>query len=274
MLALLALAFGFPAAAAPPDPELRRAIQYGPLPTEQGDLFLPAGDGRQRRAAVLVIHGGGWIGGSRSANAGLSRFLAANGFVVFNIDYRLAVATDPVTHWPAQIEDCQLAVRWLKQHAAELRVDPARIGAVGDSAGGTLAVLLGVLSKGAASRPEVAAVVDQFGVMDLAALGNRAGEIDAGLFGTTAATSDQLRSVSPLPAVTGASAPMLIVHGDQDDFVPFGQSRDLLAALREHGVAAQLIVFPGGHGFVGLSGDGIAALFEQETAWLKRRLGP
>ena len=273
----MALAICSAAAPAPPDPEVRPAIQYAPLPAEQGDLFLPPGDGRQRRAAVLVIHGGGWIGGSRTANTGLSRFLAAQGFVVFNIDYRLAMAALPATHWPAQLEDAQLAVRWLKQHAAELRVDPARIGAVGDSAGATLAVLLGVLGGApgvAGGRPEIAAVVDQFGVMDLAALGSSAGDMDAGLFGTAAATAEQLQSVSPLPAVSHASAPMLIVHGDRDDFVPPGQSRDLLAALTGHGVAAQLITFPGGHAFTGLSGDGIAALFEQEAAWLKRRLGP
>ncbi len=252
-------------------------MQYGPLPAEQGDLFLPPGDSRQRRSAVLVIHGGGWIGGSRAANAGLSRFLAAQGFVVFNIDYRLAVASIPATHWPAQLEDCQLALRWMKQHAAELRIDPARIGAVGDSAGGTLAVLLGVLRSGppgsAANRPELAAVVDQFGVMDLAALGSSAGEMNQGLFGTAAPTSDQLRSVSPLPAVSNASAPMLIVHGDRDDFVPSAQSHELLAALTAHGVAAQLITFAGGHGFAGVGGDAIVALFEQEAAWLKRRLG-
>ena len=210
-------------AAPPPDPEMRHDIQYGPLPAEQGDLFLPAQDGQQRRAAILVIHGGGWIGGSRATNAGLSRFLATRGFVVFNVDYRLAVASLPATHWPAQLEDCQLAVRWLKRHAAELRVDPARIGAVGDSAGGTLAVLLGTVRPGAASdHPEVAAVVDQFGVTDLAALGSSAAQMNEGLFGTAAAKPDQLRSVSPLPDITGRSAPMLIVHGERDDFVPPG----------------------------------------------------
>ena len=277
-LALLMLASCSPAMAGqPPEPELRAAIQYGLLPAQQGDIFLPSGDGRQRRAAILVVHGGGWIGGSRTTNAGLSRFLATEGFVVFNIDYRLAIASVPTTHWPAQLEDCELALRWLKLHAEVLRVDPNRIGAVGDSVGGTLAVLLGVVRTGAprsaADRPAIAAVVDQFGIMDLAALGSRAKDMNEGLFGRATAAVDQVQSVSPIPAVTGASAPMLIVHGTYDDFVPLRQSQDLVTALTSHGVAAQLIAFAGGHGFAGMSGDAIAALFTQEAAWLRHYLG-
>ena len=142
-LALAAILAG-PAAAQPSDVEVRSAIPYGPLPAEWGDLYLPAGGG-SARSAVLLIHGGGWVVGSRADYELIAKSLAQAGMVAFSIDYRLAKAMNPVTHWPAQLVDVQLAVRFLRAHAAEFGIDPARIGALGDSAGGHLAVFLGVL---------------------------------------------------------------------------------------------------------------------------------
>ena len=259
----------------------RTGVAYGPSPAEQGDLFLPSSAGPRLRPAVLVIHGGGWVGGERATNAWLSGLIASNGFVAFNIDYRLAEAAHDDTHWPAQLADAQLAVRWLRANAAALKIDPARIGAIGDSAGGTLAVLLGVLDQPvpgpeaallAGQRTGVAAVVDQFGITDLAALGPGAATMVHAMFGAAPAPG-LVESVSPLPAVSRRSAPMRLVHGDNDQVVPLAQSERLAAALQDKGIEAQLVTYHGGHGYEGVAPADLQALFMQDIAWLQQRLG-
>jgi acetyl esterase/lipase len=249
-----------------------RTVQYGPLTAEQADLYAPpASWGAGPHPALIMIHGGAWTTGHRGDDAGLSRFFADYGFVVLDIDYRLSVPGAPQSHWPAQLQDCRRAATWLKQHAEDLAIDPARVGAVGDSAGGTLAVLLG--EPDGAERPYVAAVVDQFGVSDLGSLGRYGPALIAGLFGTGSPPADRLRSVSLFPAAAG-SVPVLIVHGDQDEVVPLRQSQRLLQALTAAGVEAQLITYPGGHGFAGLDAGQMAALFTREADWLRQHLAP
>ena len=165
------LSVSLPAWAQPYAVEARPNIAYGPLPAEQGDLYLPTMP-TGRRPAVVIIHGGGWVSGSRHGDDYISNVLASLGVVVLNIDYRLADKTLPDTRWPAQLIDSQLAVRFLRAHAAEYAIDPARFGAIGDSAGAQLAVFLGELPTNVAGdeaglypqeRPNVKAVVDQFG---------------------------------------------------------------------------------------------------------------
>ncbi len=133
----------------------------------------------------MLIHGGGWISGSRGTVGKLGEILAGAGIVVFNIDYRLAKAGEPATQWPAQIVDAQLAVRFIRGHAAELDIDPAHIGAMGDSVGGQLAMLLGALRTVVHAdqdglypdqRPDVSVVVDEFGPTDIPGHGRRRGQ--------------------------------------------------------------------------------------------------
>ncbi|MEM7315774.1 MAG: alpha/beta hydrolase, partial [Planctomycetota bacterium] len=90
------------------------------------------------RPAVLVIHGGAWRGGNRRQLAGYAKSLCKMGFNCFAIDYRLA----PDHKFPAQIEDCQSAVKWIRENAERYNVDPERLGAIGYSAGGHLVSLL------------------------------------------------------------------------------------------------------------------------------------
>jgi acetyl esterase/lipase len=121
----------------------------------------------------VFIHGGAWQAGDKSAYAGYyAQLYAMAGFHVVSINYRLASYGDPTTQWNAQLQDVQLAIRWLRQNASTWRMDPNRIGAVGDSAGGHLALFLGSLDASVPNstcftRCFVSAVVDMFGPTDL-----------------------------------------------------------------------------------------------------------
>lgn len=274
------LALAGPACAQTAAIEMRIGVAYGPFPVEQGDLFIPA-EPKGRKPAIVMIHGGGWIGGSRSGDTDLARSIASKGVVVFNVDYRLAVPSQPETRWPAQLLDAQLAVRFLRAHAEALGVDPARIGAMGDSAGAQLAVFLGVLPRSVPGdvaglysdqRPDVAAVVDQFGPMDLPAMGaSAAGSISA-LFGPVPPSGAALLTASPLPSIGSRSAPIYIIHGERDEIVPFEQSRQLADTVRVREGASELVAYKGGHEYQGVAPEEVARLQAAAVTWLVGRL--
>ena len=151
----------------------------GPSKRWRLDLAVPKGAGGKPRPAVVVIHGGGWLEGDKSSFAsrahgtpGNIEDFAALGFVAATINYRLSGEAP----FPAALEDCKCAVRWLRAHAAEYNLDPQRVGAYGNSAGGHLALLLGLVGKDAGLEGDgphaeqssaVQAVVSDSGPLDL-----------------------------------------------------------------------------------------------------------
>lgn len=139
------------------------------------DCYRPLSLGAPR-PAVILIHGGGMWTGSRAHMAEPARELARAGYVAFSIDYRLVDAASGRNRWPAQLDDAQRAVRWVRANAGRFGVDPGRVGAYGWSAGGQLAALLGTREIRDNSDPEFAAfssrvqcVVDLAGDVDLSA---------------------------------------------------------------------------------------------------------
>ena len=220
------------------------------------DLYVAAAPApRGGRPAVVAIHGGGWRGGSKSDYGPQFARLAAHGYVVAAVDYRLSRPGEP--SWPANFEDVREAVRWLRRHAAEYGVDPNRIAALGASAGGHLAALLGTVPDAAPEGPDsarVGAVIDFYGPSDLTALdaeSPRAGK-SLGLFlgGRPDECPERYEAASPARHVSAGDPPMLLFHGADDRLVPPDQSRRLAEALRQAGVAHRLIVVPGArHGF-------------------------
>ena len=268
-----------PAPGAPYTVATQTNLAYGPLAAERGDLYLPQGIAAP--PVVLVIHGGGWAAGQRASAAGLARLLAMRGLAAFNIDYRLATTASPDTRWPAQIVDAQLAVRWLRAHAATLGIDGQQIAATGDSAGAHLALLLGTLPHSVPGdeaglfpdqAPNVSAVADQFGPTDMATLPPWVIGLYPLLFGTQNPSAQTLAAMSVLPALTPHSAPVLIVQGDTDVIVPPAQSLRLQEALRQQGVAVDYVRYPGGHGYEGLDGKTVFALQQQIATWLVAHL--
>lgn len=218
------------------------------------DLYLPASTGPH--PAIVLVHGGGWRAGDKSSwNDEALRF-AEDGYVGISINYRLA----PAHPFPAAVEDTKAAVRWLRSHAAELGVDPLRIGAIGGSAGGHLVAMLGLTdgSEGLegtsgdltiSSRVQV--VVDYFGPSDLTRTGRlQDPAVVAFLGGTCAEKPFACWKASPVNYVSPDDPPFLIVHGTGDPRVPFVQSVLLRDALRAVGVEVDLLALEGaGHGW-------------------------
>ena len=231
-------------------------------PNQRLDLVLPAPSGARTAGTPLIvwIHGGGWEQGSYHQNP--ARAMAARGYAVASIGYRLSSQAK----YPAQIEDCKAAVRWLRAHAAEYGIDPARIGVWGASAGGHLAALLGTTAKekqfdvgeNLGQSSAVRCVIDSFGPADffhwgdppLPASYDTPNTALARLLGGRLADHEELaRLASPVTFVDKDSAPFLIMHGEKDPLVPVQQSVVLDAALRKAGVDSTLVLVPGGgHG--------------------------
>ncbi|MEI7730112.1 MAG: alpha/beta hydrolase [Verrucomicrobiota bacterium] len=217
--------------------------------------------------AVLWIHGGGWESGSHRLNPAAP--LASKGYFTASIEYRLSGEAK----WPAQIEDCKLAVRWLRANAAKYNVDPNRIGCWGHSAGGHLAVCLGTMGEQAALEGKggfagvssrVQAVVDYCGPVDFTrgsqgitgAVTNDAPVLVKLFGGTFKDMPDTWRNASPIIYASAKSAPCLIVQGDKDTLVPMAQSESLFAAMKKAGAPVELIVIKnGGHGLKEAPGD-------------------
>jgi len=218
------------------------------------DLYLPAAGG-PARPLVVWVHGGGWSSGDK--NGCPAKWLVERGYAVASIGYRLSGQA----LYPAQIEDCKAAIRFLRAHAAEYSIRPERIGAWGASAGGHLVGMLGTtgnihdFDNGANldQSSGVQCVVDWFGPTDflhygavpdlsLDTLDNAGAKL---IGGRITENPEKARRASPIHFVTKDAAPFLIMQGEQDNVVPAQQSEILDAALKKAGVESTLKVFPG-----------------------------
>jgi acetyl esterase/lipase len=228
------------------------------------DLYLPP-DVTALRPLVIWIHGGAWRGGSKDGGPRPAIQFLRHGYAVASINYRLSQHAP----FPAQIEDCKAAVRFLRSNASKYELDPECFGVWGGSAGGHLAALLGTSGdirdlegdgppSGASSR--VQAVCDFFGPANLLTIAAQSGpdtaiQHDAPnspesllLGGPILDRKDAARRASPVTYITKDDPPFLIVHGDKDNVVPLGQSKELHAALQKGGVDSTLMIVPGaGH---------------------------
>lgn len=222
------------------------------------DLLLPDPAPASPVPAVVYLHGGGWRHGDKSAGMypWHSPLLAANGFVAVNVGYRL---TD-LAPFPAQAHDVKAAIRWLRANAKQYGIDPDRIGVWGDSAGGHLAALLGTSAgvaelEGECGSPDessaVQAVVARCAPTDFTIWPGDEPveeEVLTALFGGPPAERPELRRLaSPVAFVHADLPPFLVVHGTEDETVPFDQAETLVSALRAHGGDVTFEVVDGGH---------------------------
>ena len=232
--------------------EIRLNVPYGGGPEGElcNDLYLPGGAGPY--PALLCLHGGAWARGAPRQYQEWGPWLAARGYAVVAVDYRLSTEVSP--SWPGVHEDVQRALRWLVEEAPALRVDPARLGLVGDSAGGHMATLLSLEDW---VRPHVRAVVGVYGIYDLidwwevtqARMDDPVGKL---MGKTPAQAPEDYRRFSPLQGVEAQGVPpgvpYLIIHGEQDPIVHHNQSERFIAALRAAGAEVETLFVPGaGH---------------------------
>lgn len=207
------------------------------------DASIPAGKGRF--AAVIVVHGGGWEAGTkRSYDKPLLPVLTEAGFAWFTINYRLA----PQHKYPAAVEDVEAAVRWVKQHAKEYKVDPKRIALMGESAGGHLVAMVGVRPT---KQTRVAAVVDFYGPHDLKKRESERGEVGKnlrqflGVEKLDEAGIAKLVEASPATYVKKRLPPFLLIHGTKDAAVPYDQSPLMCDKLKAAGNRCEVFTVEG-----------------------------
>src|ERR1700685_780797 len=220
------------------------------------DVYEPAGPRTDIHPAVLLIHGGGWTQFDKSTMRRMGQVLARSGFVGFAVDYRLFEGNE--NRWPAQLDDVQRAVRWVRANAAKYGVNPGRIGAFGHSAGAQLAALLGMEETRDNSDPALAnfsskvqAVVDVSGPTDFTTDHDSDGDAFLAHFlGAAYSKHPEIwREASPAFHVSKTDAPFLIVHGAQDQDVPISQAQELFQKLQSAGVPVSLIKVNDGHTF-------------------------
>jgi acetyl esterase/lipase len=220
------------------------------------DVFIPNHRNRTSTPAVLWIHGGGWEIGDKNGNSG-AKFLANEGFVTASLSYRLS-GDSP---FPAAIEDCKCAIRFLRANALKYGIDPDRIGVAGSSAGGHLAELVATTDQSAGldgdggwqnMSSKVQAAASYFGVSDLTMqFPEDTGQVIVKFFrGTEKEKPELYRRASPIFYVTKDNPPLLLVHGEKDDGVPFDQSVRMADAYRRTGLTIEFIaVKNAGHDF-------------------------
>jgi acetyl esterase/lipase len=243
------------------DVKVLKDLAYGTDERQKLDLYLPAEAGTPR-ALVICIHGGGWAGGDKGRYGWMAPVFVRKGFAAASITYRFA----PKHRSPAQMDDVQRAVRWLRKNAATHGIDPGRFGAIGGSAGGHLASYLALAEtrdKGddelSALSSRVQCAVDCYGPVDLDAMMKSASAPIVEAFqGLPLAGNEAVyRKASPRWLIPKNPPPFLIVHGTKDvgtsrGQVPIEQSKDFAAALKEAGGDATLLILEGaGHGFSG-----------------------
>jgi len=272
------------AQALPEGTQALRDVEYVPggHARQRLDLFIPPGT-TNPLPLIIWVHGGAWLGGSKEQCPALSHL--QRGYAVASINYRLSQHAI----FPAQIEDCKAAVRWLRAHAAEHNLDPDRFAVWGASAGGHLVALLGTtgdvkefdVGKNLESSSRVQAVVDFFGPTDLTqmakdSLPNPPFDHDAAdspesklLGGPVQENKEKAARANPITYVTPSDPPFLIMHGNRDNLVPFQQSELLRDALQQAGVPVTLrIIESAGHGFGGREID------QQVAEFFDRQLKP
>ena len=229
------------------------------------DVWEPPGragpDGPRGRPAVIVVHGGGWRRGARGQTPLWDEWLARKGYVVFDVDYRLA----PPPRWQDAPGDVKCAVGWVKENADRYGVDPGRVALVGFSAGGHLALLSAYTEGngdlppscevGSAGDAGVSAVAAFYPPTDLRRLyemewlwarPNFVGLEATKLFlgGTPDTAPYRYRVSSPIAQAGPSDPPTLLIHGGADRVVPVEQSRLLAGRLRDAGVSHRLLELP------------------------------
>ncbi len=257
------------AVALPAGVRMERDIAYieGGDEAQRLDLYLPEATPEKPLPLIVHIHGGGWQGGNKFPCPLVG--MVPRGYAVASVEYRFSQKAK----FPAQIQDCQAAIRWLRANAAQYHFDPGKVGVTGGSAGGHLSALVGTAGGTSTFPPiggnedqsnDVQAVCDIFGPTDFTTVMRQAAEDKnvknvfqfnspkdpySALLGVPLETTEKSRAVSPMTYLSEDDPPTLILHGTHDALVPYAQSVQFAEGLKAKGVPVWLQTLPGaGHG--------------------------
>lgn len=254
------LASGAKFARADDDVKFTKGIEFANPDDQHLQLDLAEPKGVGPFPAILCIHGGGFRAGTRDAYDGLCQQLAKQGYVAMTVTYRLS----PKYQFPAAVQDCKAAVRWARANAPTYKIDPKRIGVMGGSAGGHLALFLGVTAhvpefEGEGNLDQSSAVqcvVSMFGPSDFTKSYDKSVDAKIVLPMFFGGDLEQKRAEhihgSPLYWVTPDAPPTLCIHGTKDTYVAYEQAVWMVDRLKAASVDAELLTLEGaGHGFKG-----------------------
>lgn len=240
------------------------------------DVYRPDGEGPH--PAILVVHGGSWTRGNRSRMAGVAERLAGSGYTAVSIDYRLA----PAHRFPAPVYDCKAAVRWIRHHADDLRVDPERVGGFGYSSGAHLVAMLATTTPSDGlegdAPPGVLSSRIQAAVLGGAPTDLRRFPPNTALRRFLGGSEDELPDLyafaSPITHVSSDDPPMFLYHGTRDWIVDVSQARSMAKALDGVGVPHELQESGLGHvaTFV-MDEDAVSDAIRFLDRWLKPQDG-
>jgi acetyl esterase/lipase len=226
-------------------PQIERNIAYGQDdPNRQFFHVYRLPPREAPRPALVLFHGGSWVSGSPDEVTFAADAFSDQGLVVFNASYRFFDEISGENPWPTQLDDAQRAIRWIRAHADDYNVDPDRVCALGWSAGGTLAALLGTTDTRDNSDPaladyssRVACVVSMAGPVDFTKFPAEPDQFfERWLGGTLIDDRGVYQDASAVLHVDESTVPFLILHGRVDSLVPVQQSRDFVSALTSQGI--------------------------------------
>jgi len=251
---------------------IRRDIVYGHAGGVDLRLDIGQPEGKGPFPVILFFHGGGWQQGDKSHMHKWIRKVVASGYVGVSVGYRFA----PMYKWPSQVQDAKTAVRYLRAHADEYNIDPARVGVMGESAGGYLALMTGVTSptdnlegdellefssrvqcvvsyvsgtdftlRGLPLTPEMESEMQQYYHKSLK-------EVRTDFTGATGPDDPILKKISVLSYIDKEDVPVLMFYGDSDPVVSIEHGYKLQRALESVKVPNELVIVKGGgHGWSG-----------------------
>jgi alpha-L-fucosidase 2 len=249
----------------------RKDVEYSRAGGESLRLDACVPEGQGLFPAVIMVHGGGWSSGDKTQGVNpLFASISQARLGWFSINYRQA----PKHRYPASVEDVENAIRWVKQHAAEFKLDPERLALLGESAGGHLVALAVVRAK---DDTRVAAAVPFYAPVDLESDTERRGGLSLSLrdlFGRSYEVNDEvtkmLREASPINFVHAGLPPFLLVHGTADMSVPYSQSVQMQAKLKAAGGSCDLITID--DGVHGMSRWDDASYKSKVVKWIAEKL--
>ncbi len=245
------------------------------------DIYFPIKAPESPLPLVIHIHGGGWMGGSKFPCP--IAHMVTKGYIVASVEYRFSQKAK----FPAQIQDCQAAIRWLRANRETYHIDPTRVGVGGGSAGGHLSALVGTtggknvfpkIGGHEDQSDKVLAVCDFYGPKNFTSVVQQAQDDQnvrnifkfntpsdpySELIGTNLSDKAKTDAVSPIHYVSADNPPILILHGTHDALVPYAQSEEFAAASKAKGVTVLLQKFPGsGHGGGGFNKPQLGGLIQ------------